>query len=140
MPELPYTPLEGGCLCGAIRYRLLSPPTDCGYCHCSLCRRASGAPVLLFATVPRQDMVILGGAPKRYRSSAFGARWFCGDCGTQLFMQVDGEPATTDFTVASLDAPEALRPGFHIWHGARLGWFDTGDTLQRFPRGRPAEG
>jgi hypothetical protein len=120
-----------------VRYRLLSPPTDCGYCHCNLCRRASGAPLLLFATVPRQDMEIVRGTPKRYRSSSFGARWFCGDCGTQLYMQVDAEPATTDFTVASLDAPATVPPGFHIWHGARLPWFDTTDALTRYQAGRP---
>jgi hypothetical protein len=136
MSDSPYTPLEGGCLCGAIRYRLLSSPTDCGYCHCSLCRRAAGAPVLLFASVPRKDLAIMRGTPRQHRSSTFGARWFCGDCGTQLYMQVDAEPATTDVTVASLDTPEAVPPGFHIWHGARIPWFDTADALERFPQGR----
>ena len=95
------TPLTGGCLCGAVRYRLDSRPFDAGYCHCELCRRACGAPVVAFATVPLESFVV-SGSPRRRRSSAFGERWFCGDCGTQLAMHVDHQPDTVDFTLATL--------------------------------------
>ncbi|MBA2237406.1 MAG: GFA family protein [Lysobacter sp.] len=139
MPDDSFIPLQGGCLCGAVRYRLLSPPTDSGYCHCRICRRAAGAPLLLFATVPKPDMEIVRGTPKHYRSSPSGERWFCGDCGTQLYMQVESEPDTTDFTVASLDTPETVPPTFHIWHGSRIAWFDTADALELFPRGRTTD-
>ena len=43
---------EGGCLCGALRYRLDAAPLDIGYCHCSMCRRSTGAPVLAWACIP----------------------------------------------------------------------------------------
>lgn len=140
MSDTSLTPLRGGCLCGAVRHRLLSPPSDSGYRHCSLCLRASGPPVPLFATVPWQHMQLLSATPKRYRSPSTGERWSCRDCGTQRYMQVDSEPATTDFTVASRDAPEGVPPSFHIRHGARIAWFDTDDALQRFDKGRPADG
>src|SRR6202035_3322444 len=45
----------GRCLCGAVRYKLESAPFDAGYCHCRICQLASGAPVMAFATVPRND-------------------------------------------------------------------------------------
>ncbi len=128
---------DGGCLCGAVRYRLLSKPFDSGYCHCSVCRRASGAPVLVFATVPRADFEFVCGTPRCYRSTPFGERWFCSDCGTQLCMQVDDEPDTTDFTVVSLDNPETAPPDFHIWHAERIDWFNTDDSLSRFAGRRP---
>lgn len=131
---------DGGCLCGAVRYRLHSKPFEAGYCHCGLCRHASGAPVLVFATVPRGDFEFVRGTPRRYRSSSFGERWFCGDCGTQLSMQVDHEPDTTDFTVASLDDASAMQPGFHIWHASRIDWFHTQDTLPRFEGTRTGQG
>ena len=131
---------DGGCLCGAVRYRLHSRPVDCGYCHCRLCQRASGAPVLVFAAVPRGDFEFVRGQPRRYRSTSFGERWFCGDCGTQLCMQVDHEPATTDFTVATLDDAEAVPPEFHIWHESRIAWFDIRDTLPRYSRSRDRNG
>lgn len=128
---------EGGCLCRAIRYRLSTTAFDTGYCHCRLCRGASGAPVQAFATVTRPAFEITNGTPRCYRSTRFGQRWFCGDCGTQLYMQVDDEPDTVDVTVASLDDPDAVPPGFHIWHDSRIAWFETRDALPRFDAARP---
>jgi len=128
--------LEGGCLCGAIRYRLESEPFEAGYCHCSICRRVAGAPVLAFATVPLADFVITGN-PRRWRSSNFGERWFCTHCGTQLAMRVDHQPDTIDFTIASLDSPERVPPDFHIFFGSRIPWFDTRDNCPRHADFRP---
>jgi hypothetical protein len=128
--------LEGGCACGAVRYRVVSSPFDAGYCHCSLCRRSAGAPVLAFATVPLADFIVTGN-PRRRRSTDFGERWFCEQCGTQIAMRVDHQPDTIDFTIASLDAPEWVRPAFHIFAASRIPWFDTRDDGARFDRFRP---
>ena len=131
---------EGGCLCGAVRYALQAEPFEPSYCHCRLCQRAAGAPVLAFATIaPRAAFVITRGEPARYRSSSFGERLFCRDCGTQLAIETDDAPATLDITLASLDDTRALAPQFHIWTESRIGWFDTADALPRFPRGQPRE-
>ncbi|QSX77853.1 GFA family protein [Agrilutibacter solisilvae] len=129
-------PGNGGCLCGAVRYELRAPPALAGYCHCSLCRHASGAPVLVFATVARVDFAFVRGQPRCFPSTSFGRRWFCADCGTQLCMQVDHEPDTTDVTVASMDDADPVSPTFHIWYASRLAWFDTADTLHRYPHAR----
>ncbi|RPE81928.1 GFA family protein [Vulcaniibacterium tengchongense] len=128
---------DGGCLCGAVRYKLHAQPFNAGYCHCSLCRHSSGAPVLVFASVLRKDFEFLRGIPRRHRSSPQAERLFCGDCGTQLCMLLEHEPDTVDFAVATLDDAAAVPPRFHIWHGSRLGWFDTADALPRHPAGRP---
>ena len=132
-----YLPGNGGCLCGAVRYELTVPPSLVGYCHCTLCRHSAGAPVQVFATIPRGDLVFVRGMPRCYPSTSFGRRYFCGECGTQLCMQVDHEPDTMDVTVASMDDAEAVEPGFHIWHESRLPWFDTDDALPRHPHSRP---
>jgi hypothetical protein len=129
--------LEGGCACRKVRYRLASKPTDAGYCHCEICRRSSGAPVVAFATVPLMDFKVTHGEPSKWRSSSFGERWFCPDCGSQLAMHVDHQPDTIDFTVATLDLPETIRPAYHIWFGSRIDWFDTTDDLPRHERFRP---
>jgi hypothetical protein len=129
--------LEGGCACGAVRYRLASPPFDAGYCHCRICRLTSGAPMMAFATVPRADFVMLRGEPARRASSAFGERWFCRDCGTPLAMLVTHQPDTIDFPIATLDDPSSLPPAFHIWRQSRIAWFDTADALPRHARFRP---
>ena len=129
--------IEGGCLCGTVRYRLHEEPFDAGYCHCRMCQRAAGAPVLAFASVPLGAFELTAGEPKRRRSSSFGERWFCGDCGMQIAMRVDHQPDTIDFTLPSLDDPERVRPEFHIWSKSRIGWFDTSDDLPRHERFRP---
>ena len=129
--------LTGGCACGAVRYRLDAAPFDAGYCHCETCRRSAGAPVLAFASVPRALFILTRGEPRRRRSSAFGERWFCGDCGTQLAMRVDHQPETIDVTIGSLDTPGLVRPAFHIFFGDRIAWFDVMDASPRHAGFRP---
>ena len=128
--------MTGGCACGAIRYRIAGELTECGYCHCTLCRRSSGAPVLVFATTTTEAFVVERGTVKTRRSSDHGERSFCADCGAQIAMRVDEFPETVDITIATLDRPEAIPPHFHIWFENRIGWFDTGDVLVRYPRDR----
>ncbi|MBV9572333.1 MAG: GFA family protein [Alphaproteobacteria bacterium] len=130
-------PYDGGCACGAVRYRLEAEPFDGGYCHCTICRRSAGAPVLAFATVPLDKFVIVEGAPAKRRSSSFGERWFCSGCGTQLAMRVDHQPDTIDFSLASLDDPNVIAPAFHIFTEDRIGWFETADNCPRHASFRP---
>lgn len=127
---------SGGCLCGAIRYRLRSEPSDAGYCHCRMCQLASGAPVMAFASVPREDFSIERGDPVRRRSSDIGERWFCGECGTALAMSVSYQPDSIDFAIPTLDEPVEVPPTYHIWRESRIGWFDTNDSLPRHDRAR----
>ena len=131
--------LAGGCMCGSVRYELTSDPFDCGWCHCRTCRLTSGAPAMVFASVPAGRLVWTKGGDlvRSVRSSSFGHRSFCGTCGTPFLMEVDHQPETVDFSVATLDDPEAIEPGFHIFWGSRIGWFDPGDDLPRHDKFRP---
>jgi len=52
-------------------------------------------------------------------------------------MEVDHQPETADFSVATLDHPEAIAPGFHIFWGSKIDWFDPGDHLPRHEKFRP---
>jgi len=51
-------------------------------------------------------------------------------------MSVAHQPDTLDFTIASLDEPDAVAPDFHIWFGSRISWFDTSDAKPRHERFR----
>ena len=130
-------PLEGGCLCGQVRYRISAEPAHAGYCHCRMCQRASGAPVVPWLTVASQAFAWTGGAPGVYRSSQSAERLFCPTCGTQLVFREFAEPDLLDVTLASLDDPEAVRPRHHIWTASRIGWFDTADDLPRYRERSP---
>jgi hypothetical protein len=94
---------------------------------------------LVASTVPVDDLVFTAGEDRirQFESSGFGRRRFCGDCGTLLTMQVDHQAGTVDFTVATLDQPDAATPGFHIFYASRIGWADACDELPRYDRFRP---
>ncbi len=129
--------LTGGCLCGAVRY--LATARDGGvvdYCHCVQCRRVSGAPITAWVQVPPALFEITAGEARGYASSPRATRWFCGDCGTSLYM-TDSEHRSVGVTLGSLDDPAALTPTAHGWVGERLAWFDIRDDLPRHDRDPP---
>lgn len=133
------TPMEGGCACGTVRYRLTSEPFDTGWCHCRICQLVSGAPAMVFSTVPEGDLVFVEGAEevRGFASTPFGRREHCGRCGTPLTIRVDYQPETVDFPVATLDEPDSVEPGFHIFRSSRIAWFETADDLPRHEKFRP---
>jgi hypothetical protein len=131
-------PIEGGCLCGAVRYRISSAPHDAGYCHCRMCQRATGAPVVPWLTMASDGFAWTRGTPAVYRSSPGAVRLFCGTCGTQMVFRTDAEPHLLDVTLASLDDPAAVRPDHHSWTESRIDWFDTADDLSRRPGASPS--
>jgi hypothetical protein len=124
--------IGGGCLCGAIRYEVDLPEFDSGYCHCSICRRSSGAPVIAWANVEPSSFRVIKGTPKRYRSSPTGERAFCPDCGSQLFFVPSDPSRHLSFMLATLDDPTAILARLHIHSRDRLPWFDTLDDLPRY--------
>jgi hypothetical protein len=130
---------QGGCACGAVRYQLKSEPFDAGWCHCRICQRVSGGPAMVFATVPVGDMVFVAGAEAvgTVSLTPFGRRRFCTRCGTPLTIEVDYQPETIDFPVATLDDPDTVAPGFHIFRASKVAWFETADELPRHARFRP---
>lgn len=129
--------LEGGCLCGAIRYRIHGSRIDAGYCHCRICQQSAGAPVLAWVTVPVAAFSYIQGQPAVYRSSEHAQREFCDRCGTQLVFRRVQATRTVDITIASLDDPSLIAPEFHIWRMSRIAWFETHDSLPRFDDAGP---
>jgi len=134
--------MTGGCLCGTVRYELKSAPFDCGWCHCRTCQLSSGTPAQAFASVKRGDWIATAGADsiRAVQSSSFGQRYFCGNCGTPLYVTVDHQPETLDFSVVTLDDPDAVPPEYHIFWSSKIGWFNVDDDLPRHDRFRPGTG
>jgi hypothetical protein len=134
---MPDEMLSGGCLCGAIRYRIDGEPIDAGYCHCRLCQRASGAPVVAWGTFAHGDFRLESGEPAIYPSSSVAERGFCSRCGTQIFFRKRDNPHRIDITVASLDEPGAMPPQYHIWTMSQIGWLMIADELPHHADGGP---
>ncbi|MGO9061204.1 MAG: GFA family protein [Candidatus Binataceae bacterium] len=128
--------VEGGCLCGAVRYHASGPPSGITICHCATCRRASGAPLVAWSGFPAAGFSFTRGVPARYPSSSGVERSFCSRCGTQLTYRRDDAPDTLDLTLGSLDDPEALVPQDHTWTTSRLSWIALNDRLPAYPGNR----
>ncbi len=125
---------EGGCLCGAVRYRASGDPLWVAHCHCRSCRKSCGAAVLTFAGYAKGQVEIVAGAPTRFASSPGVTRSFCGRCGTPLSYEAERYPDEIHLTIGSLDKPEAFEPMGHVWTEDRIPWFDTADDLPRHAR------
>ncbi|MXU64148.1 GFA family protein [Oceanomicrobium pacificus] len=121
----------GRCHCGAVRYRFSGPPRWSCYCHCSDCRRITASPVTAYFGVALDRFDWTGTAPQTYKSSARATRRFCGTCGTQLAFSHEIFPDEIHLLTATLDAPEALPPAFHVFTVDQLPWFETTDELPR---------
>ena len=128
---------EVGCLCGAVRYRAQGAPLLVEYCHCGMCRKAGGAPVVVWADFPAERVAWSAGAPRYRRSSERAQRGFCAECGSALAYRGDGTPERLSLTVGSLDEPARLAPAHHIFAADRIPWLALADDLPRYERGKP---
>ena len=130
--------LTGGCLCGDIRYEAGAGAMHQSACHCSMCRRASGAPFVAWFSVPRANFRWLQGQPATYVSSEHGKRSFCPRCGTQLMFEDDRYADEVDLTTCSLDEPGRFAPQSHIYTATQVEWVKLADGLPRYAGSRDA--
>lgn len=128
--------VEGGCACGAVRYRVEGPASNSMYCHCRSCRRVAAAPAVAWVTFNKESFAILKGEPAEFRSSPPVLRRFCRSCGTPLTYEHRDHPATIDVTTCSLDEPGAFPPTHHSWVSHDIAWMRFGDGLPTFPEWR----
>jgi hypothetical protein len=130
--------LQGGCMCGAVRYDASGEPFDVTLCHCVDCRRASGAPALAWFSVRRDALRWIRGRPARNPSSPGVERLFCGRCGTQLAWQGVASPDEIGVTIGSLDDPNAVAPADHMFASQQVRWLHLADHLPRYETTRSA--
>ena len=132
--------LTGGCMCGAVRYELQERAVRLRLVplpHLPAHQRRAGDGLRQRSRRATSPGPRARTSVKSVPSSSFGHRTFCGECGTPFLMKVDHQPETVDFSVATLDDPDAIAPGFHIFWASRIGWFDPGDDLPRHDKFRP---
>jgi hypothetical protein len=114
--------IAGGCLCGAIRYRIYGEPYHVTHCHCASCRKVSGAAFLTWFTVRAAEVEWVGDAMQVYHSSAAVERGFCPHCGSTLCYQHASDPDEIDISAGSLDNPSMLLPEHHTWWSEHVLW------------------
>ncbi len=121
--------LCGKCLCGAVQYQVEDAFVYALNCHCSNCRRATGAAFKSFAGIERAKLAVTQGLDKLHR---FGGELahdvHCKQCGSLLYSVVNGG-AFVHVTLGTLVDCPSIRPTAHIFVGSKAPWFTITDTL-----------
>lgn len=125
--------VEGGCFCGAVRFRVELPSLFCGHCHCSMCRRLHGAGYVTWFAVTEAKLRVEAGEPdlENFQSSDHGSRAFCRRCGSQLFCRSSHHPDRVDIPLASMHGPIDRAPQVHVWFDSGAPWVVAADGLPR---------
>ncbi len=134
--EMTANTIHGGCLCGAVRYEVTGEPYNVTHCHCTDCRRCSGAAFVTWASFRRSEFRFTEGEP-RVVSWAGRLRSFCGACGTPLTFITAPQAEEIDVTVCSFDHPDKVSPAGHTWVDDRLPWIQLTDELPKYRQAGP---
>ena len=117
--------IEGGCLCGAVRYSVDQPALGEAVCHCRNCQRQSGSAFSVLVAV-RLSAFKLTGTPALYEDRAdSGAqvnRYFCGACGSPIYTALPASPKLAFIKGGTLDNPSLLAPKTHVWCNSKWPW------------------
>lgn len=114
--------IEGGCLCGAVRFIATGAPKSVFWCHCQSCRRHSGAPVSVFVGFMHTAYRVTKGEIAKFASSPGTVRGFCRTCGSTLTCETTRLPAEAHFHVGAFDHPDRLEPTIHLFRDEQLPW------------------
>jgi len=131
MPTM--TERTGGCLCGAIRYRITAEPVVSRICWCRDCQHiaSNGTVNAIFPSAS----IEISGTPAEYVSAADSGnhvrRRFCQTCGSHLFADSTGRAGLTVVRMGTLDDPSSVRPVANIWAGSAPAWACLDTTLPR---------
>lgn len=134
--------IEGGCRCGAVRYRLKLPRFPNAYaCHCLFCQTWSGSAFSL-QIVADEDALEIEGEPYLYeRVSDDGERISrqrgCSTCITRVYNTNSSRPGMVVLRAGTLDRSNELEVAAHIWVKRKVGGIDIPDGVPQWPEGAP---
>ena len=128
--------LEGGCACGAVRYRLTSEPMFVHCCHCRDCQRQTGSAFVLNALIETDRVAVLSGAPEPVQVPTDSGRpheiFRCPKCQTAVWSDYGRRGVLRFVRVGTLDDPGALAPDVHIYTRSKLPWVRLPDGVPAF--------
>lgn len=130
-----FTPLTGGCLCGAVRYEATAEPIHAGLCYCADCRKASGSGFIPFMGFAADALTITGETrPSQVPSFRGGTatRNHCARCGSLVFGGERGESDSFTIYAGSLDDPGRFKPTVALFTRDRPAWAEVKSGLTEF--------
>jgi hypothetical protein len=130
--------IDGGCLCGAIRYEIESDSSLAAFCHCRDCQYVSGGAPAAVVVFPSDAVRVVRGKERVFWNKAdSGARVyrsFCDNCGTPLFAGNELHPKSVVVKLGSLDDPSRFAPLCHIWTSSAQPWHHIDPAKPAFPK------
>jgi hypothetical protein len=140
--KLPDFPIEGGCQCGAVRYRLTAPPLTTYNCHCKDCQKTSGGTHTMSMPTRQENVVLLSGELAAYDKTADSGRVVrmlsCARCGTKVWNEPLASPGLLVVKPGTLDDMTWATPVGNIWTASRAPWAVIDAALVNFP-GQPPD-
>lgn len=128
-------PIEGGCLCGSVRYSIRSEPHMAVICHCRDCQRSSGAPLAASMMFPERDVTVTGEV-RRFAGTADSGnavdRGFCPKCGSQILAQTSGFPGNIVIAAGSLDDTSLFNAGLTVYCRSAMNGVSIPDDIPSF--------
>jgi hypothetical protein len=130
---------EGGCLCGAVRYRVRNAPFRTSVCHCKFCQRRTGSAFGVGVYFKKDDFELLRGELKSYehRSDESG-RWlrmeFCPECGTTVTWTLELFPDGRGVAGGSFDDSSWLQIERQTWTRSRQHWLPLAADIEAFEK------
>lgn len=132
-------PFQGGCLCGAVRYESASEPVAVMECHCRDCQKSTGGAGTVAVIVPAPAFKVTQGTPKGYTvtgdSGGKVTRFFCPDCGSQLYSTPQGPIVVVK--AGTMDDPSWIRIGGALYVGSAQPWAHIDRSLPCFDKMPP---
>ena len=126
---------EGGCACGAVRYRLASEPLFVHCCHCLNCQRQTGSAFVINLLIEGDRVDLLSADPQAVdvaRDDGSMQRIYrCTNCQVAVFSEYGG-PAVRFVRGGTLDDPATVRPDVHIYTRSKVGWLTLPESVPAF--------
>ncbi len=130
-------PFNGGCQCGAVRYRCTSSPFVCYTCHCRACQHITASAFATCIQVPAEALEVLSGSPGVFTRVADSGNTLttsiCTVCGSALFVANSARPRIRTIYVGTLDCASEVEVDAHIWVSRRLPWVVLPKDHRVFP-------
>lgn len=130
-------PFQGGCQCGALRYRCQAPPFVAYTCHCLACQHVTASAFATCIQVPAEALVVTEGTPtlgeRQADSGNHVTTSFCGRCGSAIFVGNAARPRLRTIYVGTLDDAASVPVDAHIWTSRRLPWVVLPEGHRIFP-------
>ena len=134
---------SGSCFCGAVTYRMTSPPMFVHCCHCRDCQKQTGSAFAVNGMIERDRIALLTGSPEAIEMTTDSGRphdiYRCPKCLSALWSDYGRRKVLVFLRLTTLDEPSRFAPDVHIFTRSKLDWVDLSSPAPGATTGRPAK-